>query len=261
MLEPYLFLIKIKIYVTIQTLIEKDFSMINIVLVDDQQIFIDGLEQLLLPFPEIKVIAKVTSGEDAFKLAKNKPEPIIMILDLNMPGMGGIEATQKIAKRYPKTKIIILTQYTKDPFPAQLMEMGAAGFLSKETNINEIVEAIRTVQEGKHYITPEIAKRLALKNVLGTTALPFENLAPREFQVMTKVIRGEKPNAIAKDLNLSPKTINSIRYRIFRKLVVKSDIELTLLTIRLGFLKINAINENQTLHLVHTTADATEPVN
>ena len=175
-----------------------------------------------------------------------------MLMDLNMPGIGGIEATKKITKRYPETKIIILTHHTQDPFPSQLLTAGALGYISKNTTTEEMIKAIRSVYAGKRYITPEIAKRLALKNVLDKSNNPFDRLSLREFQVMTKIIKAETTSTIAKQLNLSTKTINTLRYRMFSKLDIDNNLELIHLAIRYGLLDIKPTPEKTTAPILQT---------
>ena len=150
-----------------------------------------------------------------------------------MPGMGGLEATKKICRYCPDVKIIVLTVNCEDPFPSKVMQIGAHGFLTKGAGSDEMVRAIRSVHAGQRYIAPEIAQQIALAQVTGRTdENPFQSLSERELQIMLMITKGEKAQDIAERLNLSSKTVNSYRYRMFEKLNVGGDVELTHLAIR-----------------------------
>ena len=150
-----------------------------------------------------------------------------------MPGMGGLEATKKICRYCPDVKIIVLTVNCEDPFPSKVMQIGAHGFLTKGAGSDEMVRAIRCVHAGQRYIAPEIAQQIALAQVTGRTdENPFQSLSERELQIMLMITKGEKAQNIAERLNLSSKTVNSYRYRMFEKLNVGGDVELTHLAIR-----------------------------
>ena len=154
-------------------------------------------------------------------------------MDMNMPGMGGLEATKKICRYCPDVKIIVLTVNCEDPFPSKVMQIGAHGFLTKGAGSDEMVRAIRSVHAGQRYIAPEIAQQIALAQVTGRTdENPFQSLSERELQIMLMITKGEKAQDIAERLNLSSKTVNSYRYRMFEKLNVGGDVELTHLAIR-----------------------------
>ena len=150
-----------------------------------------------------------------------------------MPVMGGLEATKKICRYCPDVKIIVLTVNCEDPFPSKVMQIGAHGFLTKGAGSDEMVRAIRSVHAGQRYIAPEIAQQIALAQVTGRTdENPFQSLSERELQIMLMITKGEKAQDIAERLNLSSKTVNSYRYRMFEKLNVGGDVELTHLAIR-----------------------------
>jgi two-component system invasion response regulator UvrY len=151
-----------------------------------------------------------------------------------MPGIGGLEATKKIIKTQPHVKVIALTVCREEPFPSKFLQAGAVGYLTKDASIFEMIQAIQTVYSGKakHYIGPDIAQQLALKNVATPNGSPLDILSERELQIMLMITGGQKVQKISDKLCLSPKTVNSYRYRIFDKLNVTSDVELTHLAIR-----------------------------
>ncbi len=209
--------------------------MIKVLLVDDHELVRAGISRLLSDIPGIKVIAEAQSGEEAVKIAREK-KPNVVIMDVKMPGIGGLEATKKLLRNDSHIKIIALTVCNIDPFPTKLLQAGASGYLTKGAMIEEMVMAIKTVHAGKRYISPEIAQLLALKNLEEQTDSPLDLLSERELQVMMMITRGEKVQSISEKLCVSPKTINSYRYRIYEKLNVESDVELTHLAIRHGVL-------------------------
>jgi two-component system invasion response regulator UvrY len=157
-------------------------------------------------------------------------------MDMNMPGIGGLEATKKILRFNPDMKVIVLTIHTENPFPTKVMQAGAAGYLTKGAGPDEMVNAIRMVQSGQRYLSPEIAQQMALSQFTPDSENPFKELSERELQIMMMITKGEKVTDISEQLNLSPKTVNSYRYRLFSKLNISGDVELTHLAIRHGIL-------------------------
>ena len=157
-------------------------------------------------------------------------------MDVKMPGIGGLEATRKMLRNNPEIKVIALTVYGEEPFPSKFLQAGAVGYLTKGSSIDEMVIAIRSVFSGKRYIGPDIAQQLALKKVTDAEGSPIDLLSERELQVMMMITAGQSVQDISIKLCLSPKTVNSYRYRLFDKLDVSSDVELTHLAIRHGIL-------------------------
>ncbi|MDH5514632.1 MAG: UvrY/SirA/GacA family response regulator transcription factor [Gammaproteobacteria bacterium] len=212
--------------------------MINVMLVDDHGLVRTGIKRLLRDVSGIDVVAEAESGEQAIRQVR-KEKPDVILMDISMPGIGGLEATRKISQVVPGVKIIAVTIHDDDPFPARLLEAGASGYLTKGCDVQEIVNAIRSVHLGKQYITPEIAHKLALSFVNEREKSPLERLTPRETQVMLMVVRGETNKAISEKLCLSPKTTSTYRYRLFEKLGVENDVELTRFAIRHGLIREN----------------------
>jgi len=133
-------------------------------------------------------------------------------------------------------KIIMLTMHTENPFPTKVMQAGAAGYLSKAAAPDEVLAAIRAVNSGQRYLAPEIAQQMALSQISPVSDDPFSVLSERELQIMMMITKGQRVVDISEQLSLSPKTINSYRYRLFDKLGVNGDVELTHLAIRYGML-------------------------
>lgn len=211
---------------------------IRVLIADDHDLVRHGLSRMLEDESDIQVVAQATSGEQALSLCRSE-HPNVVLMDVRMPGMGGLEATRKISQSYPDIHVVVVTACNEDPFPSKLIKAGAAGFVTKGADIDEIVLAIREVMRGKHYLSPEIAQQMALKPFKQETDSPFDLLSERELQICMMVINCEKVQKISDTLSLSPKTVNSYRYRIFDKLEISSDVELTRLAIRYGMLDVN----------------------
>lgn len=214
--------------------------MINVLLVDDHHLVRVGINKILSSVKGLNVVGECETGEEAIKFCRNH-EPDVLLMDMDMPGMGGLEATKKIIRFAPDVKIIVLTAHTEDPFPSKVMQMGAAGYLTKEAGPDEMVNAIRAVNSGQRYLPSDIAQKMALSQFQSAEDNPFNALSDRELQIMIMITRGDKVPNISEHLNLSTKTINSYRYRMFEKLGVSNDVELTHLAIRHGMLKTEKI--------------------
>lgn len=210
--------------------------MIKILLVDDHELVRTGIKRLLADVAGMKVVGEAENGEDALKFVREKPVDVIL-MDAKMPGIGGLEATKRILRHCPDLKVIALTVHGEEPFPSMFLQAGAAGYLTKGTGLDEMVRAIKQVFAGQHYLAPEIAQQLALRQFMGSKEPnPFDSLSEREMQVMMMITAGQKVQDISDKLCLSPKTVNTYRYRLFEKLGVNGDVELTHLAIRHGIL-------------------------
>ncbi len=211
--------------------------MINVFLVDDHELVRTGIRRIIEDVRGMNVAGEADSGEDAVKWCRsNHADVVLMDMDMNMPGIGGLEATKKILRVNPDVKIIVLTVHTENPFPTKVMQAGASGYLTKGAGPDEMVNAIRVVNSGQRYISPEIAQQMALSQFSPASENPFKDLSERELQIMLMITKGQKVTDISEQLNLSPKTVNSYRYRLFSKLDINGDVELTHLAIRHGML-------------------------
>ena len=209
---------------------------ITVIVVDDHEIVRSGIVSLLNGIDEIKVVAEASSGERAVKLAQEF-NPDVVLMDVRMPGIGGLQATINIVRLCPNTKVVALTVCNDDLFPTKLLQAGAHGYLTKNTNKDEIKTAINNVVQNKRYISPEIASKIALRHLSDEGDVPFDSLSERELQVTMMITKGHKVQQISDVLFLSPKTVNSYRYRIFEKLNVSNDVELTRLAIKYGLVE------------------------
>lgn len=215
----------------------RGYIVINVMLVDDHDLVRTGIRKILDDVEGIKVVSEARTGEEAIQIIRDaeKQQPDVVLMDIKMPGIGGFEATRKLIRLVPDIKVLIVTICSNELYPARLIQVGASGYLTKGATTAEMVHAIRAVHTGQRYISPEIASRLALKRYNDNS--PFELLSERELQVMLMITMGMKVNEIAEKLCLSAKTVNSYRYRIFEKLKLKNDVELTLLAIRFGLIE------------------------
>ena len=206
--------------------------MIRVLVVDDHDLVRTGITRMLADIDGLQVVGEGDSGESALKLAREL-KPDVVLMDVKMPGIGGLEATRKLLRSHPDIKVVAVTVCEEDPFPTRLLQAGAAGYLTKGAGLDEMVQAIRLAFAGQRYISPQIAQQLALKS-FQPQGSPFDALSEREIQIALMIVGFQKVQIISDKLFLSPKTVNTYRYRIFEKLSVTSDVELTLLAVRHG---------------------------
>ena len=212
--------------------------MIRVLLVDDHKLIRTGIRLILEDTPDVRVVGEADSGETALAMSRDL-KPDVVLMDVSMPGIGGLEATRKLLATQPDVKVIVVSVHATEPFPMRLMEAGAQGYLTKDCAAGEIIKAVRQVDAGQRYITSVIAQQLALSAVEGTHGSPFEQLSQRETQVMLMITGGESPQSIADKLHLSPKTVSTYRTRLFQKLGVANAVELTRLALRYGIIEEN----------------------
>ncbi|THB62961.1 MAG: two-component system response regulator UvrY [Gammaproteobacteria bacterium] len=210
--------------------------MIRVLLVDDHQLIRSGIRRILEDADGIEVVAEASSGEEAITVVREH-RPNVALMDVSMPGIGGIEATRKLLRVDENLKIVALTVYAEEPYPTSLLEAGAAGYLTKGCEVDEIIKAITTVHRGEKYLGKEIAQQMALSGLSGGSKNPFDKLSQREVQVMLMITKGQKLQEISDKLCLSPKTVSTYRYRLYEKLGVDNDVELTHMAIRYGMIE------------------------
>ncbi|MBZ9560299.1 MULTISPECIES: UvrY/SirA/GacA family response regulator transcription factor [Modicisalibacter] len=209
--------------------------MIRVLVADDHHLVRTSIARMLDAEEGLRVVGEAADGEEAISQARNT-RPDLVLMDIRMPGIGGLEATRKIARGMSDIKVIVLTAYLEDTFAQRLLDAGASGFISKGTELDEMVRAIHCVHAGQRYISPDIAQRLVLAK-LDSQENPFDQLSSRELQVAMMIVNCHKVSEISDSLFLSPKTVNTYRYRIFEKLGVQSDVELTHLGLRFGLIE------------------------
>lgn len=217
--------------------------MIKIFVVDDHDLVRTGISRMLADVAGLKVVGEAASGEEALKRIR-ETSPDVVLMDAKMPGIGGLEATRKLLRQNADVKVIAVTACGEEPFPSRFLQAGASGYLTKGAALDEMVKAIRLVHAGQRYISPDVAQQLALKP-FRTEASPFDQLSERELQIALMIVNCQKVQEISDKLFLSPKTVNSYRYRIFEKLGINSDVELTLLAVRHGMLDVESLPISQ----------------
>jgi two-component system invasion response regulator UvrY len=212
---------------------------IKVLIVDDHELVRFGFKSLLGKDDSIDVLDTLCSGEEALDWCRNNQGQVdVILMDVNMPGIGGIEATHRLSKSWPHIGIIIITVHDSGPLPKKLLNGGAKGYLTKGNSVEEMITAITDVNDGKHYIAKDIAQQLAL-SILPGESNPIDSLSMRETQVLMMIAQGTKTNKISEILNLSPKTISTYRARLFDKLDVRSDVEMLHLAMKHGVLDEN----------------------
>ena len=212
--------------------------MINVLVVDDHDLVRTGIRRMLADVAGVSVVGEADSGEEAL-LRVRELRPDLVLMDVKMPGIGGLEATRKMIRSHPGIKVIAVTACDEEPFPSRLLQAGAAGYLTKGAALEEMIKAIRQVFAGHRYISADIAQQLALKPFQPQgDASPFEMLSEREMQIALMIAECQKVQSISDKLCLSPKTVNTYRYRIFEKLEITSDVELAMLAVRHGMVDV-----------------------
>ncbi len=210
--------------------------MIRVLLVDDHAVVRTGFRLLLQSLAEISVVAEAESGEAACQRYLELT-PDVVVMDLAMPGMGGLEALRRIRARHPQARVLALSAHDDPMHARRALREGALGFLSKRSAPEALVEAVTAVAAGRRYIDMSLAQKLALAEIEGSAKPPIEQLSEREFDVFIRLARGATVQKIAEDLKLSPSTVGTHLYNIKQKLQVANQSELTLLAIRHGLIE------------------------
>ncbi len=211
-------------------------SNIGVMVVDDHDLVRHGFTSLLAAQDGIEVVAEANSGETAIERCREKSRDIdVILMDINMPGIGGMEATKRISNQWPDIGIIIITVHADGPLPKRLLKGGAKGYLTKGNDVAEMVAAIKDVHGGGRYIAKDIAQQLALSMLPGQDSI-IDSLSKRELQILMMIAQGHKNNEIAETLNISPKTVSTYRKRLHEKLGVSTDIEMLHLAMKHGIL-------------------------
>lgn len=205
--------------------------MIKIILADDHELVRTGIRRILEDVVDFTVTAETSNGEDAVQHCRRNA-PDVVLMDVNMPGIGGLEATKKITRMAENTRVICLSMHKENPIPSQVMAAGAFGFLTKDAEPDEMIRAIYKVASGQKYLSSEIAHNIALSKLSPGLENPFDNLSDRELNIAMRLTSGQKVPEIANELSINAKTVNTYRYRMFDKLGVKTDVELTHLALR-----------------------------
>lgn len=209
--------------------------MIRVMLVDDHSVVRTGFRLLLQSQKDVEVVGEAESGEQA---CQRYPEltPDVLVMDIAMPGMGGLEAMRRIRARHPQARVLALSAHDDPMHARRALNEGALGFLSKRGAPEALIEAIACVAAGRRYIDAALAQKLAIEDIEGARS-PVERLSEREFDVFLRLAKGATVQRIAEDLKLSSSTVGTHLYNIKQKLGVANQSELTLIAIRHGLIE------------------------
>ena len=209
--------------------------MIRIALVDDHALMRTGLRMILEKQSDMEIVGEADDGERGLTSIK-QTQPDIALVDVHMPGISGVELTERARRAKISTRIVILTVASEAPFPRRLLEAGAWGYLTKGCPAEELIKAIRQVADGKRYIGADVVQQLALATMDGDES-PFQKLSARELEIAIMLSQGHKANTIAKRLHLSEKTVATYKARLFEKLGIDNVVALANLASVHGLLK------------------------
>jgi DNA-binding NarL/FixJ family response regulator len=207
--------------------------MYKVLIADDHDLVRTGIGRMLADVGDIAVVGEATSGEEAVSLCRQL-QPDVVLMDVRMPGIGGLEATRRIIAHHPAIKVIAVSAYEDDLYCSRFLQAGASGYVAKGAPFDDVVKAIGKAMAGQRYLSASIAETMALRRYDGDPGSPFDCLSERELQITLMVVGCQKVQDISVQLHLSPKTVNSYRYRIFEKLGINGDVELTHLAIKHG---------------------------
>jgi DNA-binding NarL/FixJ family response regulator len=198
---------------------------IRVLIADDHALVREGVKRILEQEPGFAVVAEASTGEEAIEAARSS-RPHIALLDVSMPGRGGIETAQEIKRRLPETGILMLTAHPEDRYAILCLKEGADGYITKDAAASQLVQAIRRIRAGGKYVTPTLADRLAASLATGLGRAPHELLSEREREVMLLISGGRTATVIAAELHLSVKTVSTYRSRILEKMGLRNNAEL-----------------------------------
>ena len=208
---------------------------VTIVLVDDHTVVRAGVRRLLEQEALFDVIGEAESGEKAYHMF-GALKPDVMVMDLSMPGMGGLEAIRRILMRHERARILVLTMHEDLSFANQALKLGAKGYLIKNTLGDDLVKSIQTVSRGEVFLSDEIAKKMAMQSISGEQD-PIHELSAREFEIFRLLAEGLEIDAIAATLNISSKTVSNYQTMIKQKLNINTPVELIRYAIKAGVIK------------------------
>lgn len=207
---------------------------LRVMLVDDHAVVRGGFKVLLQTWDDVQVVAEADSGEEALRI-HDGVDPDVVVMDIAMAGMGGIEAIKRLVAKHPQVRVLALSAHEDTSYSKRAFQAGALGYLSKRTAPEVLIDAIRLVAQGKRFIDPGIAQRMAMQDLSGESD-PLAMLSPREFEVFMQIARGQSVVALAETLNLSVSTVGTHVHKIKQKLDLANASEFTLLALRRGLI-------------------------
>lgn len=210
-------------------------AVIRVILADDHAVVRSGLRRLLEQSNAVEVIAEADSGEQAYQLY-GEHLPDVLVMDMSMPGMGGLEALRRVLSRHPSARVVIFSMHENASFATQALSAGARGYVAKSGAAEDLMKALREVSSGKSYLSPSVAQKIVLQNMSGSED-PTKRLSAREFEVFRLIAEGHNVDEIAEILKISQKTVANYQTLLKQKLGVNSPVELVRLAIRYGVIE------------------------
>jgi len=208
---------------------------IRVILVDDHSVVRMGFKMLIESESDMEVICEAESGEEGIKVFKEL-KPDVVVMDITMPGIGGLESIERILAFDKNAKILVLSAHEDSVHPKRVLNAGALGYLTKRSAAEELIKAIRLISSGKKYLEATIAQQMAITQLSGENN-PVEVLSDREFEVFMALAKGKSTNEIAETMHLSPRTVGTHLYNIKQKLNANNSAEIALIAIRCGLLE------------------------
>jgi len=208
---------------------------ISVILVDDHSVVRMGFKMLIESESDMEVICEAESGEEGIKVFKEL-KPDVVVMDITMPGIGGLESIERILAFDKNAKILVLSAHEDSVHPKRVLNAGALGYLTKRSAAEELIKAIRSISSGKKYLEATIAQQMAITQLSGENN-PVEVLSDREFEVFMALAKGKSTNEIAETMHLSPRTVGTHLYNIKQKLNANNSAEIALIAIRCGLLE------------------------
>lgn len=199
--------------------------MIKVIIADDHDVIREGVKRILADTPDMRVVAEASDGQELLAKVQTKPCDVVL-LDLTMPGRGGLEALKILKTEHPKLPVLVLTMHAEDQYAIRVLKAGAAGYLNKAHVSAQLVEAVRKVISGGKYLTPATADALAVDLGVDSEQPPHKRLSDREFQVLRLIASGKTVSEIATELSLSVQTISTYRAHILEKMGLENNAQL-----------------------------------
>jgi DNA-binding NarL/FixJ family response regulator len=209
--------------------------MVRVLVADDHAVVRQGLKQILADTFGMKVVAEAADGAAVLERLRGGGVDVV-VLDLSMPGMSGVEVIKQIRREYPSVYVLVLSIHSEDQYAVRVMRAGASGYLTKESAPGELVAALRRVSEGHKYVSGSLAEKLAIGLERGADREPHETLSDREYEVLRRLASGQTVGQIAAELVLSPKTVSTFRSRLMRKMHMHNNAEVTRYAITHGLI-------------------------
>jgi DNA-binding NarL/FixJ family response regulator len=199
--------------------------MIRLVMADDHEMVREGFRRIVEAHPDMEIVAEAADGDEVMGVLE-KSRPDVLLLDVSMPGPGFLRVMELVTKKYPDLPVLVVSMHAEEHWAVQALKAGAAGYLTKTHSAEELAEGIRRVRDGRRYITPQVADALARQFGVGGHPSSIDALSRREFEVLRRLGSGKMVKTVARELDLSPKTVSTYRTRILEKLGLSSNSEL-----------------------------------